>query len=129
METTNKNKEDFDLAVYILKVLSMRKITITSWGINSIKVIHDGLQFEVNGFKHSGLVQVIYQHGLDLFKIILLTNEMELVKEITEIYFDELVSVIDEHVEMVENYEERVKLAYSKSETHSIDDCIQINLN
>ena len=128
MKTTNTNQEDKEMAQYIMKVLSMRKIT-WSWGFNSPKVITDGLQFEVNGFKHSGMVQVIYQHGLDLFKICLLSKEMELVKELTEIYFDELVSTIDEHVEMVENYNERVKLAYFKSETHSNDDCIQINLN
>ncbi len=112
METTNSNQEDFGIAIYILKVLSMRKTTLMSWGFNSLKVISDGLQFEVNGFKHSGLVQVIYQHGLDLFKIILLTNEMEVVKEIKGNYFDELVSVIDEHVEMVENYKDRVKQEY-----------------
>ncbi len=129
METTNTNQEDKEMAMYIMKVLSMRKITLMSWGFNSPTVITDGLQFEVSGFKHSGFVQVIYQHGLDLFKICLLTNEMELVNELTEIYFDELVSTIDEHVELVENYNERVKLAYTKSETHSNDDCIQINLN
>ena len=129
METTNTNQEDLEMALYIMKVLAMRKITLMSWGFNSPKVITDGLQFNVNGFIHSGFVRVIYQHGLDLFKILLLSSEMELVKELKGNYFDELVSVIDEHVEMVENYEERVKLAYSKSQTHSNDDCIQINLN
>ena len=112
MNTTNTNQEDKEMAMYIMKVLSMRKITLMSWGFNSPKVITDGLQFEVNGFKHSGLVNVIYQHGLDLFKICLLSKEMELVKELTEIYFDELVSTIDEHVEMVENYNDRVKKEY-----------------
>jgi hypothetical protein len=129
METTNTNQEDFGIAVYILKVLSVRKTTLMSWGFNTPTVITDGLQFMVNGFKHSGLVQVIYQHGLDLFKIILLTNEMDVIKEIKGNYFDELVTVIDEHVELVENYEDRVKQEYTKSETHSNDDCIQINLN
>ncbi len=112
METTNTNQEDLEMAQYIMKVFSMRKITLMSWGFNAPKVITDGVQFDVNGFKHSGLVQVIYQHGLDLFKICLLSTEMELVKEVTEIYFDELVSTIDEQVEMVENYEVRVKQEY-----------------
>ena len=112
METTNTNQDDKEMAQYILKVLAMRKITLMSWAFYNPKVITDGLQFEVNGFKHSGLVQVIYQHGLDLFKICLLSTEMELVKEVTEIYFDELVSTIDEHIEMVENYEDRVKQEY-----------------
>jgi hypothetical protein len=129
MKTTNTNQEDKEMAQYIMKVLSMRKITLMSWGFYNPTVITDGLQFEVSGFLHTGFVKVIYQHGLDLFKICLLSTKMEDVKELTEIYFDELVTVIDEHVEMVENYEERVKLAYSKSETHSNDDCIQINLN
>ncbi|MEI7504670.1 MAG: hypothetical protein WCJ61_15435 [Paludibacter sp.] len=129
METTNTNKENFEMAEYIQKILLMRKITLMSWGFNSPNVITDGLQFNVNGFKHSGIVQVIYQHGLDLFKICLFSNEMELVKEFTEIYFDQLTDIIDEHVEMVKNYDERVRLAYSESKTHSNDSCIQINLN
>lgn len=112
METTNISQEDIDMAQYVLKVLAMRKITLMSWGFNTPKVITDGLQFNVSGFKHSGFVQVIYQHGLDLFKIILLSNEMEFVKEIKGNYFDELVSVIDENVEMVENYNDRVKDEY-----------------
>ena len=129
MKATNTNQEDKEMAQYILKVLAFRKITLMSWGFNSPKVITDGLQFEVNGFKHYGFVKVTYQHGLDLFKICLLSNEMEVVKEINEIYFDQLTDIIDEHVELVKNYDERVRLAYSKSQTHSNVDCIQINLN
>ena len=90
-----------------------------SWGFHSPKVITDGLEFHVNGFLHQGLVQVIYQHGLDLFKIRIVLNENELVKEITEVYFDQITVVIDENVELVENYNDRVKQAYLKSKSHS----------
>ena len=112
METTNRNKEDFDLAVYILKVLSMRKTTLMSWGFNSLKVIPDGLQFEVNGFIHKGTVQVVYVHGMDLFEVRLIDKENNIIKTMSEIYFDQLVEVIDNNVEKVENYEDRVKQEY-----------------
>ena len=112
MNTENNFTEDFQMAEYIMKILSLRKITLMSWGFNSPQVITDGLQFRVNGFKHQGLVQVIYEHGLDLFKIRLVVNENELVKEITEVYVDELTDVIDQNVELVEDYRERVKQEY-----------------
>ena len=119
MNTENNFTEDFKMAEYIMKILSLRKITLMAWGFHSPKVITDGLQFKVNGFLHQGLVQVIYQHGLDLFKIRLVINENELVKEITEVYFDEITDVIDQNVEMVEDYKDRVKQEYSILNLHS----------
>ena len=112
MNTENNFTEDFQMAEYILKILSLRKITLMSWGFHSPKVIKDGLEFNVNGFLHQGLVQVIYQHGVDLFKIRFVVNENELVKEITEVYVDDLIDVIDQNVEIVENYKDRVKQEY-----------------
>lgn len=119
MNAGNNFTEDFQMAEFILKILSFRELTLMSWGFNSPKIIKDGLQFKVQGFKHKGLVEVIYQHGIDLFKIRLVINENELVKEITEVYIDELTDVIDENVELVENYKDRVKQEYSMLNLHS----------
>lgn len=118
MNTENNFTEDFQMAEYILKILSLRKITLMSWGFNSPKVIKDGLEFNVNGFLHQGLVQVIYQQGIDLFKIRIVVNENEQVKEITEVYVDELTDVIDQNVELVEDYRERVKQEYGNIHFH-----------
>ena len=128
MNTQTTTQEDLEMANYIFNVLSSRKIMMMSWGFHNPQVITDGLQFNVNGFVHNGSVQVIYQQGLDLFKIHLLNNEMVMVKEISEIYFDELVSVIDNNVEQVENYHSWVQQEYNFDKSHSNDKCIQINL-
>lgn len=128
MNTELLNDEDAAMAEYILKILKLRKITMMSWGFHKPTVIKDGLLFSVNGFKHTGTVKIIYQHGLDLFQIKLINEKGELVHEFCEIYFDQLTDLIDEDVEMFSNYEERVRLAYTKEDLYSNDDCIQNNL-
>jgi hypothetical protein len=71
-----------------------------------------GLQFHVQGFKHKETVQILYDEGCDTFLYHLLTDTGEIVKTREEICFDELVSVVDEAVEKVENYEQRVCQEY-----------------
>lgn len=128
MNTELLNDEDTAMAEYILKILKLRKITMMSWGFHKPTVIKDGLLFSVNGFKHKGTVKIIYQHGLDLFEIKLINEKGVVVHEFCEIYFDQLTDLIDEDVEMFSNYEERVRLAYTKEDLYSNDDCIQNNL-
>ncbi len=112
METENNFTEDYQMADYLLQVLSYKKLLMMSWGFDKPIVITDGLQFDVSGFKHKGKVQIIYQHGLDLFMVKLLDYDMNEVKSFTEIYVDQLSELIDEHVEKVENYNEKVKQTY-----------------
>ncbi len=116
---TKITKEDVEMAQYIIYILKSKRIITMSWGFNSPTIITDGLQFNVQGFIHTGLVQVIYVHGVDLFKIRLLLNENELLKEIEQVYFDELVEIIDNYVEKVNNYNGRVKSEYPNLNLHS----------
>lgn len=112
MTTESTLQEDYEMARYIYKILSSKFFIMTSWGFHNPVTIKDGLQFNVNGFIHKGVVQVEYQHGLDLFLVRLLSTTNELVKEIDRLYFDQLIEVIDENVEKVQNYNERVKMEY-----------------
>lgn len=102
-----------DMAKYILSILKTQLNIVFSWGLHSPMAIKDGLMFKVQGFKHSGWVKVIYNQSADLFDISLLTSTMIPTKEMNGIYFDQLVEVIDDHVEKVEDYKNKVKAEYS----------------
>ncbi len=116
MEDNNKielTQEDHEMGKYIYSILLSQPTIIMSWGFESPIVIQLGLRFRVNGFLHSGIVEVKYNLGADLFDICLIDNEYNIKEEVNEIYFDELVDVIDNHVECVNNYNERVNQEYN----------------
>lgn len=105
--------EDVKIADYIYSILKFQKTILMSWGFQRPMVIKLGLKFTVNGFKHKGMVQVKYNEGADLFDIFLIDKD-DMVKETIEgVYFDELVNTIDNHVELVPNYNERINQEYN----------------
>lgn len=85
-----------------------------SWGFNAPKALanNEGLIFRVNGFKHKGLVKVVYHEGKDLFIVVLLDNQYRELKRVEDVYLDSLVEVIDEEVEHTSDYTTRVKCEY-----------------
>lgn len=104
-----------NMAEYIFSVLKAQIIIMWSWGFNSATAIEDGLQFNVQGFKFKGIVKVIYDHAMDLFKVEFVKyGEVE--KTIEGVYVDELVEVIDNYVEKTENYFEHIAKAYFANE-------------
>lgn len=114
----NENKieltsEDMDMGKYIYSILLSQTTVLMSWGFESPVVIKLGLRFRVSGFKHRGVVEIRYNEGADLFDIYLIENDNLIKKSIAGIYFDQLVEVIDEHVEHVDNYNERVNQEYN----------------
>lgn len=111
------NKEILKMANYILEILRSNVVYMMSWGFNSPKAIFIkdcgyGLRFKVNGFIHKGIVDVIYDEGTDSFDVILRSNNGKEIKKIEKIYLDQLCDIIDENVEKVKNYNERVKNEY-----------------
>lgn len=105
---TKITEEDFEMAKYILTILLSNRIVVMSWGTHHAKTIKNGIRFQVNGFKHVGFVEIVYNHGKDLFDIKLISLENEMVKEIPSIYFDELLDTVDDAVERVDNYDQAV---------------------
>ncbi len=107
-------QHDIEIAQYILKILKMSIGIVASWGLDpeSIKPIKTGIEFHVQGFKHTGMVQVKLNEGEDLFEVCLITDSGEVTKTQDSIYLDTLISVIDVAVEKTEDYEMRISEEY-----------------
>ena len=123
METNLETLEhQHKIAAYILELMRYYPAIVMSWGIDnqSYRLAEDadgncGLSFHVQGFKHKGIVQVLYDEGADTFLYHLLTDTGEILKTRNDIYLDQLIPTIDEAVEKVENYEQRVRSEYGLS--------------
>lgn len=103
------------MAEYIFSILRMELMVVFSWGFHHPTALpnDEGLAFKVDGFKHRGWVFVKYNDGKDLFDVELRDNSLNIVRSIEDVYFDQLVNVIDNAVEHTENYEEQVKELYN----------------
>ena len=106
---------DLELAKYIWSILKSNLPVLMSWGveIETVKVIKCGIEFKVNGFKHTGKVQIVLNEGADLFEVCLLGKDGEIRDKREGIYFDMLVSVVDELVEKTDDYEKRISDTYN----------------
>lgn len=113
MEEQDKYNEK--MCRYIWNDALQRSIKTLSWGVDfaRVKVIENGTEFHVQGFKITGIVRIQYVEGADLFKVTIISdNKQEKPIIIEDVYLDMLVSVIDEAVERCENYEERISEEY-----------------
>jgi len=102
-----------EMANYILSILKSNLNIFWSWGGHKFVAIENGLRFNVNGFIHKGVVEIIFNESTDLFDLRLLSNQLKEVKSIEGIYIDQLIDVIDDTVECCDNYEQKVKEKYS----------------
>ncbi len=102
------NTYNMELAQYILGVLRTDLMAIYSWRFCKPVAIKNGLRFHVNGFKHQGWVEVVYDEGWDLFTIRLIKGG-KLVRSIEQVYVDSLVSTIDQAVERTADYAKDVE--------------------
>ena len=96
---------------YILNRLAREKWIVFSWGFNSPVAINNGLQFNVNGFIFTGIIQVIYNEETDLFDLKFIKRNEALIP-IPNVSINELIKVLDDLIEKVDNYEEKVKQEY-----------------
>ena len=105
---------DLKLAGYIWSILKTQPVIVMSWGVDmdTIKPVKGGLEFHVQGFKHTGMVQIVLDEGKDLFEVHLIPDSEGEKNVIEDVYFDMLVSVIDENVEKTDNYEKRISEEY-----------------
>ena len=98
------------MAEYIMTILHSQLMVVFSWGFHRPTALPDnrGLAFQVEGFKYTGTVKVIYNEGIDLFEVHLEDGRIE-----EGVYLDQLVNVIDGMVERCDNYDKRISDAYS----------------
>lgn len=101
-----------NMANYILRILKSRIFIILSWGFNSPIRLENGLKFKVQGYIHSGWVEVLYNEGNDLFDVSILNLDGTVKRKETNVYLDCLVDVIDGMVERTADYQDRVKEEY-----------------
>ena len=110
------DNEDYNvrLAKYIWTILTSQPIILMSWGVDpkTVKTIELGLEFHVQGFKHTGLVRVTLNEGLDLFEVSLIDENDKIVNTIESVFCDNLVAVIDGAVEKTDNYEKSICTEY-----------------
>ena len=107
---------DYGIAEYIWKILKTQQPIVWSWGVDpdTVKTIKNGTQFHVQGFLMKGTVKITYDEVMDLFDLELLPDDSTNPrKAILGLYLDQLVSVIDKHVEYCDNYEQRINEEYS----------------
>ena len=102
------DNEDYNvrLAKYIWTILTSQPIILMSWGVNlkTVRTIELGLEFHVQGFKHTGLVRVTLNEAEDLFCVMLIDDNGTTVDTIESVFCDNLVAVIDDPVEKTEYF-------------------------
>lgn len=91
-----------------MSILKVDLMVLFSWGFHNPTAIENGLIFKVNGFKHRGKVKVVYNEDKDLFNVSLITNRGVEIETIEGVFFDNLVEVIDNHIEKTNNYSQDV---------------------
>lgn len=108
-----------EMAKYIWKIIFTGGAISMSWGIDltSLRQIENGISFHVQGFKHKGLVEIVYDEGSDYFNVSFVKDENPTEREkVEDVAFDELVCIIDERVEYTgSDYKERIKREYKIS--------------
>ena len=105
-------KMDTRMAEYIMVILKSRLQIMWSWGCCKFTALNEGLMWHVEGFLLNGWVKVLYNYATDAFDVYFLNNHKEVVEKVEEVYLDNLVDVIDRHVEKTSDYEERVRAEY-----------------
>lgn len=101
-----------DMARYIWSIIVKEPLLPMSWGVDLETVVcsEDALEFHVQGFLHTGNVRIVYIEGADIFQVLLYDEEGNLLKQIDDVYLDNLAETIDLNVEndKVENYNAKV---------------------
>lgn len=100
---------DTDMAKYILRILKAQPNVVCSWGFRSPYVVKNGVRFHVNGFLHRGWCEVMYDEGRDTFTFCTFGSDGRVLTVVEDVYFDNLVSVIDYHVETKNDKSEKYK--------------------
>lgn len=87
-----------------LAALQYKRFKFICWGAENFTNYQDkALVFKVNGHNHKGLV-VLTVNGLDYYDVYLLNNKKEIIKEINDIFCEDLCDIVDREVEYVEAY-------------------------
>ena len=112
MEDQERNLQ---IAKEIWRVLRTAPNIIMSWVLNpvTVRAVENGLRFHVQGFKHTGNVEIKLNEGADLYEIYLYDESGKLKDSHKDIYVDQLVDTIDRAVEYTGvDYQKKVDATY-----------------
>jgi len=91
-------------ANYILKILRSNMSIFWSWGARAFVDLNGkGLRLTVSGHHHKGHLYIVL-NGADLFDIYYCSNRGTIKDVHTDIFFDQLVEVIDNKIERIADY-------------------------
>ena len=103
------------IAKEIWRVLRTAPNIVMSWGLNpdTVRAIEYGLRFHVQGFKHTGNIEIKLNEGADLYEIYLYDESGELKESHTDIYVDQLIDTLDTAIEYTgSDYQKKVDETY-----------------
>ncbi len=101
-----------EMANYILSIFKTNVFVVWSWGFNCPVAVENGLMFNVQGYKHTGKVEILYNEGKDLFEVKIINRDGTIRESIEDVYFDQLIDIIDNRVELTEDYKSKVEETY-----------------
>jgi len=110
-----QNELNTRIAKDIWVVLKASPTILMSWGLEpeTVQLVDFGIRFKVNGFKHTGLVEIKLNEGADLYEVELFDESGTSKEKQTDIYCDQLVLTIDQMVEYTgEDYQAKVDATY-----------------
>jgi hypothetical protein len=88
--------------IILNQIKTMDKWAFGDWGSKDFVAMKDGLKFKTSGMvKWKGYVYVQYNEGSDLYNVIfgkIIKHEWKVQKQVDDVYFDQLVDVIDSKV-------------------------------
>lgn len=100
-------------ADYIASLLTSSFTIMASWGTTRMRATEfrnmNGLTFMVNGFVHKGIVNIVYNAGGDYFEVFTMNENLEIKDHVRDVYFDELVDVVDRLVEKGDSTDEEYR--------------------
>lgn len=111
---TEEQKQSLEIANTIRQQLfGTGTVKVWSWGAHNWVAIPNGLLFKVQGFIFKGYVAINLMPD-DTYTI-KLVKDQKIVKEFSDVHFDEMVDLIDVNVEFTgDNYEKDVDNAVYK---------------
>lgn len=116
---TAEDKYNERMCRYIWNDALQRSIKTLSWGVDfpRVKVIKNGTEFHVQGFKVTGVIRVQYVEGSGWFKVTILPDNQQKKPIIIEnVFLNKLVSTIDENLGNCEIIKKRTSEEYDFAE-------------
>lgn len=87
-----------------VNLLNTQRTKLWSWGANGYtNCFNKALKFKVQAHRHKGYIYITV-NGNDLYDVYLVSTHNNLKKQFNDIFFDDLVDIIDNEIERVKEY-------------------------